>query len=80
MLTNNDPKSDRGPLRTPYSVSVCASRTGTMGKGETISLTCTDQLNTRGRYLVIVANNTDNLFHFAEVEVFNGRLLNMEFL
>ena len=75
-LTNNDPRTDGGPLKAAYSA--CASRTQPMAKGETISLTCTDQLNTRGRYLVIVANNTHNLFQLAEVEVFTGRLLNMD--
>ena len=51
-----------------------------MGDGETISLNCTDQLNTRGRYLFLVAVNTDSYFHLAEVEVFNGKLLDIRFL
>jgi len=43
--------------------------------GLTTTLACVDQLNTRGRYLFIVSNNTYRWFSLAEVEVFNGRLL-----
>ncbi|KAK2163103.1 hypothetical protein NP493_1481g00022 [Ridgeia piscesae] len=77
-LTNDDPNKGKGPLGNDFRL--CASRTERMDNGETISLSCTDQQNTRGRYLFIVANTTDTIFHLAEVEVFTGRLLNMEFL
>jgi len=77
-LTNHDPRRDEGPLGNLHSV--CASRMEPMKDGETIRLKCTDRLNTRGRYLFLVANTTDDYLNLAEVEVFNSKLLDKRIL
>ncbi|KAI0217692.1 hypothetical protein LSAT2_030568 [Lamellibrachia satsuma] len=71
-LTDHDPRNGQGPPNLPFHE--CASHSGQMQSGETISVTCKDPMNTRGRYLFISAITIHSVFHLAEVEVFSGTL------
>ena len=71
-LTDHDPRNGQGPPNLPFHE--CASHSGQMQSGETISVTCKDPMNTRGRYLFISAIAERSVFHLAEVEVFSGTL------
>ena len=70
-LTDHDPTSGNGPLNNPFLK--CATH-GSIGGVRTVSLTCESPLYARGRYLFVAATVYD-YFDLAEVEVFDGKLM-----
>ncbi|KAK2148757.1 hypothetical protein NP493_3151g00003 [Ridgeia piscesae] len=46
-----------------------------MNPREVVNLTCAVPLYAWGRYLFVAANASENIFHLAEVEVYDGRVV-----
>ena len=70
-LTDHHPTIGNGPLNYPFLK--CATH-GAMGDVPTVNLTCESPLYARRRYLFVVATVSD-YFNLAEVEVFDGKLM-----